>query len=606
MEEVKVCTIADYGVIGNCRTAALISKAGSVDWCCFPKFDSPSQFARLLDPAGGHFSLTPTTSFQSRQAYREGTNVLTTRFVTERGTSILSDLMSVKNPETHRNELWPDEEILRVLEGEEGETEFQLELLLRGDYGRRGVSFRKIGNWGVLGSDGRKHFVLQASRPQVKLEIEESLLGAGIRSHFRLRSKDRVIVSLSYFDEAPGVIPPLGMALERLEQTLRYWKSWAEKCSYRGASRKLIQRSALTLKLLNYSPSGAFVAAPVTSLPEWIHGTRNWDYRFCWLRDASFTMRALVRLGYLEEAKSFLNWLLHSTRLTWPRLQVVYTVYGESQIKESIADELSGFNNSKPVRLGNHASTQIQLDVYGEVIDSFYSLAEFLEPIDRETRKMVIGFGKAVAELWNQPDQGIWEFRSKPKHYTHSKVMCWVAMDRISKLAKWFGWDLPYDAEKIAFEIRDEIEIRGYDFGLKSYTKAFGESELDASLLVMPLVGYCDANAQRFCSTRDAIIRHLGQNDLIYRYVPESDGFAEPEGAFTICNFWLAEAFARAGDLDEAQRWFNAVVKSLAPLGLISEEIDPRSREYLGNYPQAFSHIGLINAALAIDERVSA
>jgi GH15 family glucan-1,4-alpha-glucosidase len=593
--------IADYGVIGNCRTALLVSSRGSIDWGCFPKFDSPSQFARLLDPNGGHFILSPTASFESRQEYLEDTNVLSTRYLVGRSVALATDLMTLKDPAAYREELWPDTEILRIVDAREGEIEFKLELLLRCDYGRRGMSLRRMGEWGVQASDGRKQFILQAFIAGEKITLEESELGSFASATFHLRAGERAIVSLSYSHEAPAVIPALETAVRRLDQTVHYWRGWAGRCTHVGPSRKLVQRSALALKLLNFAPSGAFIAAPTSSLPEWIGGSRNWDYRYCWLRDASFTTRALVRLGYLEEAKSFLNWLLHSTRLTWPRLQVLYSVYGESRIKETVAEKLSGYQGSKPVRFGNHASTQLQLDLYGEVIDSFYSLSEFLDPIDRETRKMVTGFGRSVSELWNRADQGIWEFRSHPRHFTHSKVMCWVAMDRLGKLQSRMGWRLPYEPNGVASEIRENIESGGFDPKLNAYTRSFGESELDASVLVMLRVGYCSADSPRYLATLKAIIRGLSRNDFVYRYRPGSDGLEEPEGAFAICNFWLAEALARAGNLGEARRWFDAVVHALPPTGLASEEIDPESGGFLGNYPQGFSHIGLINAALAID-----
>ncbi|MEW6057464.1 MAG: glycoside hydrolase family 15 protein [Bdellovibrionota bacterium] len=594
--------ISDYAMIGNCRTAALISNHGSIDWCCFPKFDSPSYFTRLLDPSGGHFALTPTDSFQSRQAYLEDTNVVQTRFTSKTGSASLTDLFPVKDPKTQSNELWPDEEILRILSGETGEIEFHLELLPRCSYGRQGIQFSRIGDWGFKGSDGRKHFLFQSSLPAKNLTLEKTPLGHKVSGQFKVRAGEKIFTSFSYSDEAPAVIPPLKTALERYEHTIAYWRNWSARCEVEGEYKAIIQRSSLALKLLNFAPSGAFVAAPTTSLPEWIGGPRNWDYRFCWLRDASFTTRALLRVGHLDEAKAFLNWLLHSTRLTWPRLQVLYSVYGESKIPETIAHWLSGYRHSKPVRIGNAAFNQHQLDVYGEVIDSFYSLAGFLLPIDRETQKMVVGFGKAVAECWREPDQGIWEFQRPAKNYTHSKVMAWVAMDRLAKLSKRFRWKVPYEAERIAKQIRDEIESRGFHPTLKAYTQAFGEPKLDASLLVMPMVGYCDAASPRFVATRNAIIRDLSQGDLIYRYPPGSDGLPGPEGTFTICNFWLAEAFAKAGSLIEAERYFKAASDTLTPTGLFSEELNPKNLEYLGNHVQGFSHIGLIHAALAIQE----
>jgi GH15 family glucan-1,4-alpha-glucosidase len=592
--------ISEYSLIGNCRTAALISQSGSVDWCCFPRFDSPSYFARLLDPNGGHFSIMPAGPCESRQEYLDGTNVLQTRFSTGTGAALLTDLFSVKGGAAP-DELWPDQEILRTIEGESGEMILLLELLPRGRYGRHGLRARRLGKWGICFEEGRKTFMLQTTLKHESLEVRETPFGNCARARFTVKAGERVVVSLTYADEAPSVMPPLSLAMDRAGKTVTYWKGWSARAQCEGALAPWIKRSALALKLLNFSPSGAFIAAPTTSLPENMGGTRNWDYRFCWLRDASFTTRALLRLGYLEEAKSFLNWLLHSTRLSWPKLKVLYSIYGEANIKEISADWLAGFNGSRPVRIGNHASAQTQLDVYGEVIDSFFALSSHLHPIDRETRKMVMGFGEAVSELWRQPDQGIWEYRSVPKHHTHSKLMCWVAMDRLAKLSARYGWRLKYDASKVAEEIRAEIELRGFDPAVRSYTRAFGDPALDASLLVMPLVGYCEPTAPRYLATRGAISSRLSRGDLIYRYLPASDGLSEPEGAFTLCNFWLSEACARAGEVDEARKWFMAVVNSLGTPGLASEQLDPDGRVFLGNYPQGFSHIGMINAALAIE-----
>jgi len=541
----------------------------------------------------------PTEVFESNQTYIENTNVMTTQFITQTGTSLLTDLMPVRAPNSY--DLWPDEEILRILKMETGFGDFFLELLLRGDYGRQDVQLRKLGNWGIEGHSGRKHFHFQASR-KLKIELKNTRFGQLAFSRFKLSPGEEVFLSLSYADEAPAVIPSLETATHRLEQSIQYWQGWSSLSTYQGQYEKLVTRSALALKLNNFAPSGAFIAAPTTSLPEQLGGSRNWDYRFCWIRDASFTTRALIRLGYTDEAKSFLNWLLHSTRLTWPHLQVLYSVYGEARITEKSVPDLTGFRNSKPVRIGNDAASQMQLDIYGEVIDAFYSSVDLLYSIDSETRKMIIGFGKSVAELWREPGQGIWEFRSKAEHHTHGKVMCWVAMDRLTKLSQRFGWALPYDAMTLAYEIRESIETSGFNPQLQSYTRTFEGSELDASLLIMPLVGYCDPKDPRYRSTQQAIISQLSRNDLIYRYQPGSDGILESEGSFTICNFWLAEAFAKAGNLSEAQRWFNGVVRHLAPSGLISEEMDPTNGEYLGNHPQGFSHIGLINAALAIDD----
>lgn len=602
MESAIPSKISSYGLIGNCRTAALISDQGSIDWCCFPKFDSPSHFARLLDPEAGHFSITPLDSFQSSQTYLEGTNILQTRFNTTHGLTVLTDFFSVKNEKVHPNELWPDEEILRIIEGKEGLVTFKMQFYPKRKYGAEGLQFSPIGNWGIKACSRRKHFLLQFSFPFSLLKLLYTPTGPLAEAEFQIRRGEQIILSLSYSEESPSVMPPISTAMDRFDHTYSYWKSWSSSCKIEGSYSSMLKRSALALKLLNYAPSGAFIAAPTTSLPEWVGGPRNWDYRFCWLRDASFTTRALLSVGHIDEAKSFLNWLIHSTRLTAPRLQVLYTVYGESKVSESEIKWMTGFQNSKPIRIGNQASTQLQLDVYGEVIDSLYSLLDHLNPIDHDTKEMVIGFGESVAQFWRQPDQGIWEFRSDPKHFTHSKVMCWVAMDRLENLAHHLKWKLPYNAQKIANEIRNEIEEKGFNSKVNSYTQAFGETQLDAALLVMPLVGYCSADHPKFVATRNAIIQQLSSKNVIYRYPYQEDKIPTPEGAFTICNFWLAQSYAKSGNLNEAQKWFHAVTDHLTGVGLSSEELNPENFNFLGNYPQGFSHIGLINAALEINE----
>lgn len=594
--------ISSYGVIGNCRTAALVSDQGSIDWCCFPKFDSPSHFAKLLDPKAGHFSITPIGSFQSTQTYIEGTNILQTRFENSHGSSILTDFFSVKSEGVHPNELWPDEEILRILEGKHGIVTFKMQFHPKRKYGTEELQLSPIGNWGIKACSRRKHFLLQFSFPCSLLQIVDTSIGRLAEAEFQVHEGEQIILSLSYSEESPSVMPPLSTVMDRFDHTYSYWKSWSSSCKVEGPYSSILRRSALALKLLNYAPSGAFIAAPTTSLPEWVGGPRNWDYRFCWLRDAAFTTRALLSIGHIEEAKSFLNWLIHSTRLTAPKLQVLYTVYGESKVSESEIKWMTGFQNSKPVRIGNEASTQLQLDVYGEVLDSLYSLLDHLNPVDHDTKQMVIGFGESVAKLWREPDQGIWEFRSNPKHFTHSKVMCWVAMDRLRKLAAHLKWKLPYNSEKIANEIRTEIEEKGFNAKMNTYTQSFGETELDSALLVMPLVGYCSADYPKFLATRNAIIQHLSKNNVVYRYSYEKDNLSTPEGAFTICNFWLAQSFAKSGDLYEAQKWFHAVTDHLPGVGLSSEELNPENYSFLGNYHQGFSHIGLINAALEMSE----
>lgn len=597
-----VLKITDYGLIGNCRTAALVSKRGSIDWCCFPNFDSPSIFGALLDAEkGGLFSIAPTTEFRSRQRYLEDTNVLETTFEQSGGEARLIDTFPVRYEHDNGVELWPDQEIIRVLKPISGELEFRLVFAPRPQYASRRVHLQQRDRFGIICCYGQRMVLL---RSEVPLELRETAAGSEAFATFRVRAGQQVIFSLTYGEEAPAVIPMLGnSALQRLDLTIDYWKGWLRQCRYEGLYRDHVRRSALTLKLLTFAPSGAIVAAATTSLPEALGGVRNWDYRYCWLRDAGITTRSMLALGFIEEATAYMNWTLHATHLTRPRLQVLYTVYGKPPVKERHIDSLSGYAASKPVRVGNAAHDQFQLDVYGEALDGLFQLAPFLGRIDSETRRFVLEKAGVVCSLWNEPDEGIWEGRSGRSHHTHSKALAWVALDRATRLAERFGWEAPFGQFRfVADQLRDSIETHGYSDELGSYTRTLGSQELDASLLALPLMGYCAASSPRMRSTRRAICEKLSRNGFIYRYALDraEDGLPRGEGSFGICNFWLAENLALDGQVDEARRWFETILKRSNELGLWSEEIDPDTGEFLGNYPQAFTHVGLINSARAI------
>jgi GH15 family glucan-1,4-alpha-glucosidase len=597
--------IKDYGVIGDSRASALISRAGSIDWCCLPKFDSPSFFAAILDPErGGKFSIQPVESFHSLQSYLPNTNILETRFRTRMGEIALKDCFITATEKKKREELFPDHEILRIIEGISGDVQVRLRLLPRAEYGKHGLRLKRLGNWGIGCSYGRKVLVLQMSSVQD---------GAGVLSQhedgdelvhdFRLKAGDRVVVSLTYADEAPAVIPSLKTAGDRFERTRHFWNDWLRTCDFQGFYQDEVRRSALTLKLLTFAPSGAIIAAPTSSLPEAIGYARNWDYRFCWLRDASFTIRALIDLRFIDEAKAYMSWLLHSTRLTFPRLQVVYTVYGEARIPERSLSWLSGYKNSQPVRVGNSACDQVQLDIYGEVIDGLFRLLPHLSHIDGETQKLILGMAETVCKEWDRPDNGIWEVRSAQFHHTHSKVMAWVALDRVIKMSSRFSRRVPLQKfQSTLNEIRAVIETRGYNERLQAYVQSFGDDRIDASLLVMPIVGYCDALSPRMRSTVAAIQAELGRNGFVYRYPPNTDGMKGREGAFVISGFWLVEVLLLQGRYVEARKQFEQILARANSTNLWSEEIDPETGEFLGNYPQGFSHIGLINAAVALSK----
>ena len=455
--------IADYGIIGNCRTAALVSKNGSIDWCCFPHFDSQAFFASILDSeCGGSFSIAPLQPYRSDQHYLEDTNVLVTTFVTAGGVVRLLDCFTVTTEPRKRTQLWPNHEILRIVEGISGEVELELLYQPRADYGRSAVQMVKRGKLGLSASNGRNLLALQSDLPEVALVIQDRGQGMVARAGFTARTGSQNIMSLVYDNQAPAVIPPLGTAaLARFDETVRYWKHWVAGCAYRDRYAALVRRSALALKLLTFAPSGAIIAALTTSLPERVGGVRNWDYRYCGLALANIAC-ALVSLGFYDEASAFLSWLLNATRLTWPRLQVLYSIYGERNLKEVELPWLEGYQRSAPVRVGNAAAEQFQLDVYGEVLSAVWQLAEHVDRFDGDTRTFITDLGRAVSELWRYPDDGIWEVRSGRVQHTHSKVMGWVAMDRVCKIARHFGWNVPHGHYSgVARALRHSLDSSG-------------------------------------------------------------------------------------------------------------------------------------------------
>ena len=436
-----------------------------------------------------------------------------------------------------------------------------------------------------------------------QLRITED--GHKATAQFTVRPGERLLFSLSCSGQCPAILPELkSTGWTRLQQTIAFWRNWIGQCRYEGRYKEQVRRSALALKLLAHAPSGAIIAAPTTSLPEEPGGERNWDYRYCWLRDASFTVRALIRLGFEEEAHAYMSWILHATRLTRPRLQVVYSVYGQAKLKEEELPWLSGYAGSRPVRSGNGADGQFQLDVYGEVLDAVWAYAPLVPAFDRGSRAFLLGLGNVLCRQWNEPDNGIWEVRSSLVHHTHSKVMAWVGLDRLIRLCRKYDWrEAPLGQyEHVARRIREQVEGQGYNESLHAYTHALNGNTLDASLLTLPLVGYCDASAPRMLATTQAIREQLSENGLVYRYRRVNDGVGGGEGSFGICSFWMAQNLARAGQPEQARELIDAVLRCAGPSGLLSEEIDAGSGLLLGNYPQSFTHVGLIHAVLTLNE----
>ena len=591
--------IYDYAVIGDCRSAALVSREASIDWLCWPHFDCPSIFGAILDERAGRWSIAPTMPFKAERHYEKDTNVIHTRFTTSSGTLRVTDFMPVGSEEEQREHLMPEHEVLRIVECEEGEVEVVMAFEPRPDYGRGKTRFRDRGNLGLRVETRTGLLTLRTDLP---LDVGAE----NAQAHVRLRGGERRHASLTYTEEWLAVLPPLGdWSQQSLRRSVSWWRRWTSRMTYDGRWRDAIARSALTLKLLVFAPSGAVVAAPTTSLPERIGGELNWDYRFCWLRDASLTFRALFGLGYAPEAEAFLGWLLHSTRLTRPKLNVLYDVFGKVPKPERSLTHLSGYRGSRPVRVGNGAAGQLQLDIYGEVLDATTLYVLQGGWLDRETQRMLCGFGEYVCANWSRPDEGIWEPRAGRQHNTHSRVLCWVALDRLIELheKKHLRARRIDDFVRTRANIRRDVEDNAWNPTLRSYTATLRGSHVDAALLLLPWYKFSEASTDRMLSTYALIQRQLGAGDgLLYRHrTPESPG----EGAFGICSFWGAEFLALGGG--EVQDSIAAIEQLLAyqnDVGLFAEEIDPRSGAGLGNFPQAFTHVGLVNAALTLRRRI--
>jgi GH15 family glucan-1,4-alpha-glucosidase len=592
--------IQDYAIIGNGRSAALVSRSGSIDWLCWPRFDSSSLLAALLDRArGGHFSITPTAPFTTTRGYEGATNVLVTTFTTADGAARLIDLMPVLSEEDKATTLFPEHEILRVCTGVAGVIELRVAFHPRPDYGRRIVPVRATPHLGFRIEDDQRLYTLRGERPL-------AICGeTDVEGTFALRAGERAIFSLTFDHAGPAVLPPLGgESMAAVARSTAWWQRWASRCNYDGPYRDAVVRSVLALKLLNYAPSGAIVAAPTTSLPERIGGDLNWDYRFCWVRDAALTVSSLSDLGYEDEASAFLDWLLHSTRLTRPSLRVLYDVHGGVPSSERTLDHLEGYLGSRPVRIRNGAANQLQLDGYGEIVDAVAEMCRRGHSLARETQVMVRQIGEFVCAHWRDPDQGIWEPREPPSHHTYSRAMCWSALDRLLQLHRaGFVRSLPVERfERERAAIREQIEREAWNPALDSYTQVLGGNTVDSSLLLLGRYGYAHPSDARLRGTYRLIMDRLrAAPGLIYR---DETSVPQAEGAFGICSAWVTEHLAGGGgSLAEAEGWFRQFLEYANDLGLYAEEIDPETGTALGNFPQAYSHVGLIGAALAIEAR---
>jgi len=586
--------IGDYAVIGDCRTAALVSKYGCIDWLCWPRFDSGSIFAALLDrERGGYWKIAPSTPFSVQREYLEGSNVLQTRFQTSSGSVALLDLMPVRD--TTQAVMVPDHEIIRQISCTAGQVDIEIELVPRTNYGEKVPPIRNFGKLGTRIDNGHGVYWLHSSIP---MQIKDSAVWAKAT----LMTGETLAFSFTYTENAPAVLPPLEQVPGRVDACTKWWQGWTAQAQYDGDFRDEVMRSALALKLMIFAPSGAIIAAPTTSLPERIGGDLNWDYRYCWLRDASLTIRALIELGFWLEATSFLDWMLHATRLTQPELKILYTLYGNRPPAERESSILRGYRGSTPVRIGNAARDQLQLDVYGEVVDAAAQFSFHGGELDREMQKVLIGFGDYVAKHWDTPDQGIWEPRTAPQNHTHSRLLCWTALDRLITLSEngaLKGGRID-EYKKQAEAIRQQIQQRAWNEKLQSYVSELDGDKVDSSLLLLSWYGFEKPDGHRMRGTYRRLRERLSTSEgLLYR----SEDLP-PEGTFAICSFWEAEYLALGGGTTkQARDLIKTLTKYRNDLGLFGEEIDENTGQALGNFPQAFTHVGYIGAALSLTQR---
>jgi GH15 family glucan-1,4-alpha-glucosidase len=579
--------IEDYAMIGDCETAALVGRDGSIDWLCWPRFDSDACFAALLGtPENGRFRIAPTDEARVTRRYRENTLILETTFETSEGAATIIDFMPVRTGYVDASDL------VRIVRGDRGSVRMCAELTLRFGYGRTIPWVARLDRdtlRAIAGPD------LVLVRSPVKLHGE----GFKTVGEFTVTAGESVPFILVH-SPSHLPLPQVADPDKALAATERFWLDWIARADGAGRHAGLVNRSLITLKALTYRPTGGIVAAPTTSLPELLGGERNWDYRFCWLRDSTLTLLALMNAGYFEEAEAWRDWLLRAVAGSPDQIQIMYGIAGERRLSEAELSWLPGYRKSRPVRIGNGAYDQLQIDVYGELFDSLHQAREGGLPQPETGWSLQLALLNHLERVWREPDEGIWEVRSQRQHFTHSKVMAWVAFDRAVLDADRHRLPGPVGHwRRVCDEIRADVLANGFDRDLNSFVRSYGTRELDASLLLLAEVGFVAANDPRFVGTVRQIEERLLRDGLVYRYdtLASHDGLPPGEGAFLACSFWLADAYVLMGRRADADALFDRLTSLCNDVGLLSEQYDPVGRRQLGNFPQAFSHIGLLNTA---------
>lgn len=591
--------IGDYALLSDCHSCALVSRRGSIDWCCMPRLDSASLFGRLLGwDEGGFFLVAPAVPYAVRRRYRDLSLILETTFITERGEARLIDCM----PMREGGQQAPYRQVLRIVEGLSGEVPLLVRIVPRFDYGAARPWLRPCGETCFQAFGGNHGLLISTDLALGITERHE------LRGRHTLRAGERVHVSLLHrrpetLDAGPCRPPTPDEVVSRLAETEAWWRTWSGQGDLAGPHRAQCLRSAVVLKGLSHAPTGAIAAAATTSLPEAPGGSRNWDYRYTWVRDSVFTVRALAELGYVKEADGFRRFVERSAAGHAEEVRVLYAVDGQRRLEERVIPELPGYRGAAPVRVGNAAADQVQLDVYGELLDLAYTWHARGNSPDEDYWVFIVELVEAARARWREPDRGIWEMRGAPRHFVHSKVMCWVALDRGVRLAEELDRACPLvEWRRDRDAIRAAVDEHGYDRDRGVFTQSFASVELDAAVLQLPVFQFVPFDDPRMRRTADVIERDLCQDGLVRRYATDTDGLAGSEGTFVACTFWLAQVLARQGEVERARRIYQRAAATGNELGLFAEEYDPVTGEMLGNFPQGLTHLSQIAAAVALTE----